>query len=140
MSRAGIFGFAALLAPTLSCASSRASTASLIVFPADRAPSVSGEVYRLDPNGHRVDLSESPYPDLFPAVSPNGKQVAFVRDLSAAGTHVYEVGINGRDLVRVGRTLSRLSEVGCDPGLAWQPGGNRLAITWCDGSKSGLWI
>ena len=134
-----IAGLSALLALTFGCASGRASTPSLIVFSADRAPSVSGEVYRLDPNGHRVDLTKSPYPDLFPVVSPNGKKVALVRDLGAAGSHVFEVGINGKGLVRVGPTLSRLSERGCDPGLAWQPGGNRLAITWC-GSKSGLWI
>lgn len=125
---------AAIVLP-LTAASGHASPTSTIVFAADRAPSVSGEVYRLAPNGHRVDLSNSPYPDLFPAVSPDGKKVAFIRDLGAAGAHVYEVGINGNGLVRVGPRLPRLSEVGCEPALAWQPGGNRLAVGLCK-----LWI
>ena len=125
---------AALVLP-LTAASGHATATSVIVFAADRAPAVSGEVYRLDSNGHRVDLSESPYPDLFPTVSPNGKKVAFVRDLGAAGAHVYEVGINGKSLVQVGPTLPRLSEAGCEPTLAWQPGGNRLAVGMCK-----LWL
>jgi Tol biopolymer transport system component len=63
MSRARILGLAALLTLPLSATSSQASTSAPIVFAADRAPSVSGEIYRLAPNGHRVDLSRSPYQD-----------------------------------------------------------------------------
>jgi len=120
--------------------SSGATQSSLIVFSADRAPTVSGEVYRLDPNGHRVSLSKSRYPDLFPAVSPNGENVAFVRDRGAAGTRIYEVGITGHGLVRFAPKLPRLSEVGCDPGLSWQPGTDRLAAGVCGGRGSKLWI
>jgi Tol biopolymer transport system component len=120
--------------------SSQASNPSLVVFAADRTPTVSGEVYRLDPNGHRVDLSKSPYQDLFPSVSPNGTKVAFIRDLGKPGAHLYEVGISGHGLVRLGPTLSSPSESGCDPTLAWQPGTNRLAVGEC-GTRSGkLWI
>jgi hypothetical protein len=40
-----------------------------IVFSADRAPSLSGEVYRLDEDGHLVDLSNSPFVDTSAVVS-----------------------------------------------------------------------
>src|SRR5438093_10715270 len=49
--------------------STPSATPSLIVFAANRAPTLMGEIYRLDPNGHRVDLSKSPYQDTSPAVS-----------------------------------------------------------------------
>jgi Tol biopolymer transport system component len=131
---------AALLIVGCGTSSGAATQSSLIVFSADRAPIVSGEVYRLDPNGHRVDLSKSLYPDLFPAVSSNGKKVAFVRDLGAAGSRIYEVGITGHGLVRFAPKLPRLGEVGCDPGLAWQPASDRLAAGVCGGRGSKLWI
>lgn len=103
-----------------------------IVFAADRAPSVTGEIYRLDPNGHRVDLSRSPFQDLSPAVSPDGKKVAFV-SFRPKGS-VYEVGINGRGLVRVGAMVP--AQANCQPAIAWQPHGNLLAAGTC----STLWI
>jgi hypothetical protein len=49
-------------------ASGRASAPSRIVFTADQAPSLSGEIYRLDPDGHLVDLSSSPFRDSDPLV------------------------------------------------------------------------
>lgn len=139
MSNVRILGLAALLAIPLgfAAASGRASPTAPIVFAADRAPSVSGEIYRLDPNGHRVDLSKSPYQDLFPAVSTNGRTVAFVRGLGGTA-RVYEVGIDGHGLVQLGPSLSRLSEAECNPTLAWQPGGERLAVGACTPNK--LWI
>ncbi len=55
---------AAALGIALGASSSQASAPASILFSADRAPTVTGEIYRLDPNGHRVDLSKSPYQDL----------------------------------------------------------------------------
>lgn len=130
---------AALLAIPLGVGSTRAATPSLILFSADRAPSVSGEIYRVESNGHRVNLTHSPYQDTRPAVSSDGKTVAF---LSQRGNSVsvYEMGINGRGLVRIGPTLSPQGQY---PYLAWQPHGNRVALTGggsVSSPQSSLWI
>lgn len=114
-------------------ASSQAASPPPIVFSADRAPSLSGEIYRVDPNGRRVDLSRSPYQDTNPVVSSDGKHVAFFSDRSAA-LGVYEVGIDGRGLVQVGASVGRYPN-GLTP-LAWQPHGGRLAFS----SDNGDWI
>ncbi len=133
MSRLGILGLAALLALPASAASGRASTptSAPIVFAADRAPSLTGEVYRLDSNGHRVDLSKSPFQDVAPVVSPNGKRVAFISDRKDGKARVYEVGIGGKRLVQVGPVLASSLGLICGETLAWQPGGSRLAATAC---------
>jgi Tol biopolymer transport system component len=130
---------AALLAIPLGVGSTRAATPSLIVFSADRAPSVSGEIYRVDPNGHQVNLTQSPYQDTHPVVSSDGKTVAF---LSQRGNSVsaYEVGINGRGLVHIGLSLSPQGQY---PYLAWQPHGNLVALTGGGSDTSpntSLWI
>src|SRR5947209_18285357 len=88
---------AAALAIAFGATSSQASTLSRIVFAADRAPTVTGEIYRLDPSGRRVDLSKSPYQDIAPSVSPDGKHVVFFSDRGGKA-HAYEVGIDGRRL------------------------------------------
>jgi Tol biopolymer transport system component len=113
--------------------SSQASTSSVIVFAADRAPSVSGEIYRLEPNGRRIDLSRSSYEDSAPVVAPDGKHVAFASNRTPKGA-VYEVGINGRGL----RRISPRSRFGFDnsTALAWQPHGSNLAIA----ATRGFWI
>jgi Tol biopolymer transport system component len=100
---------------------------------------VSGDVYRVDSNGHRVNLTHSPYQDTRPAVSTDGKTVAF---LSQRGNSVsvYTIGVNGGGLVRIGPSLSPQGQY---PYLAWQPHGNRLALTGggSDSSpQSSLWI
>lgn len=129
-------GVALLLAVASGTASSQASNPSSIVFSADRAPTVTGEIYRLDPNGHQVDLSKSPYQDLFPAVSSDGKRVAFMSDRSGTSS-VYEVGIEGRGLARIGPSFSlQGGGPGGYPALAWQPGGRRLALA----GGNGVWI
>jgi Tol biopolymer transport system component len=123
-------------------ASGRASAPSRIVFTADRAPSASGEIYRLDPSGRLVDLARSPYQDSGPVVSPDGSRVAFFSDRSGA-LSVWEVGIAGGGLVQVGPSIgpAMLSEgpptwrdyyvdptYGSAAELAWQPHGGRLAL------------
>jgi Tol biopolymer transport system component len=139
VSRARALGVAALLAIPLGVSSGRAATTPQFVFSADRAPSVSGEIYRLDPSGHRVDLSRSPYQDTNPAVSWDGKRVAFVSDRGGS-TAVYTVGIDGRGLKRLGPSLAPLSDAGCTPQLAWQPHGNVLAVAACGNLRGFLWI
>jgi Tol biopolymer transport system component len=137
--RARLLGLAALFAVLFAAAAGRASTPSPIVFAADRAPSVTGEIYRLDPNGRRVDLSRSPYQDTVPAVSSDGKRVAFVSDRGGK-TALYEVGIDGRRLVRPGLSVPPLADAGCRPQLAWQPRGNVLAVAACANLAGRLWI
>ncbi|HLX32834.1 MAG TPA: LpqB family beta-propeller domain-containing protein [Gaiellaceae bacterium] len=108
---------AAVLA--VATAPGRASSPLPVVFSADRAPTVTGEIYRVDPNGHRVDLSRSPSQDTSPAVSPDGKHVAFISSRSG-NAQVYEVGSDGRGLHRlVAASVSN---------LAWQPHGSLLAV------------
>ena len=127
VSRARLLGFLALLAIPFGAGSVRASTPSPIVFAADRAPSLSAEIYRVDPNGHLVDLSRSPYQDTNPVVSSDGRRVAFISNRgSTAG--VYEVGIDGRGLVVVAPSVPGLEPH--TPDLAWQPSGRRLAVAF----------
>jgi Tol biopolymer transport system component len=119
-------------------AAGQAASPSLIVFSADRAPSLSGEIYRVDPDGHLVDLSNSPFQDFDPVATPDGKRVAFISNRSGDGS-VYEVGIDGSGLVRVGQIQllhSPNDPTGEGAELAWQPHGGRLAA----GGTNGVWI
>ncbi len=77
--------------------------------------------------------SRSPNQDVAPTVSSDGTKVAFVSDRTPRGA-VYEVGIDGRRLVRV----SPHTRLGWDSStaLAWQPHGKLLALA----SDAGLWI
>jgi Tol biopolymer transport system component len=122
--RARILGLAALLAVLSGAASGAASTPSRIVFAADLAPAVTGEIYRLDPNGRRANLSKSPFQDTQPVVSTDGKHVAFFSNRSG-GEGVYEVGSDGGGLVRVARPR----HLGFPAQLAWQPHGSVLAVS-----------
>jgi hypothetical protein len=51
-----------------------------ILFAADNEPALSGDIFRLDANGHLVNLSKSPFADEYPLVSPDGRRVAFVSE------------------------------------------------------------
>jgi Tol biopolymer transport system component len=123
---------AASLGIAFGASASQASAPAPIIFAADRAPTVTGEIYRVDPNGHVVDLSNSPYQDTDPAVSSDGSHVAFISN-RAGGTSVYEEGIDGRGLVNLGQRLPRSGYYGP---LAWQPDGSLLAA----GSSAGTYI
>src|SRR6185437_11460506 len=81
-------------------AAARPAVGSRIVFAANRLPRWYGEIYRVTATGHRIDLSNSPAADVAPAVSPDGRWVAF---LSARGGAwgVWVVGIDGRGLRRL---------------------------------------
>ena len=73
---------------------------SLIVFSADRAPAISGDVYRADWNGRVVNLTHSPWNDSQPIVSPNGRRIAFLSDRGGVEA-VWLIGIDGTGLTRV---------------------------------------
>lgn len=128
----------ALVAIPFGAAAAQGSMPPPIVFAADRAPSLSGEIYRVDPNGHRVDLSRSPYQDTNPVVSSDGKRVAFVSDRTGR-PGVYEVGIGGRGLTQVPLTLGLHTT---ETLLAWQPHGTLLAAESPGrfGPNARLWI
>lgn len=100
---------------------------SRIVFAADRLPRWYGEIYRVEPDGSRLDLSDSPAPDVAPAVSPDGRRVAF---LSGRGGEwaLYVVGTDGRGLRRISRPLSPvLPNQDPEAQIAWAPRGGGLA-------------
>src|SRR4051812_50088360 len=87
---------AALVLSAALLGSSGAAAVSLppILFAADDLPAVAGEVFRLDANGARVDLSKSAFRDFMPAVAPDGEHVAFVSARSGRDA-IYEGGVDG---------------------------------------------
>ena len=76
---------AALAAAMVAGGGSHSSARSLIVFAADRAPAITGDVYRVDASGRVANLTHSPWQETMPVVSPNGKLVAFVSDRLGGG-------------------------------------------------------
>jgi Tol biopolymer transport system component len=117
---------AACVCTTAAFASPAAGPASRIVFAANRAAIAYGEVYRVNPDGSRVDLSNSPAPDISPAVSPDGKQVAFV---SSRGGRLalYVVGADGNGLKRLSPSLFTTAPNEGLGEIVWSPDGRRLA-------------
>lgn len=97
-----------------------------ILFAADNAPALGGDLFRLDANGRRVNLTNSPFADEYPLVSPNGKHVAFVSNRSGS-PGIYVVGIDGRGLQRLDRPPHRIGASSLEPQLAWSPNGQVLA-------------
>jgi Tol biopolymer transport system component len=112
---------AVLIAVCASTAHAGSAAAPVLAISADRLPSVSGEIYRVDLDGHRADLSRSPFADTQPFVSPDGKRVAFVSDRTGAPA-VYVVGVDGRGLARISRTVGQPSIVG------WSPDSRYVAV------------
>lgn len=118
----------------------RTNAAGVIVFAADRKPTDSGEIYRVGLNGTRVNLSRSPAFDASPAVSTDGRSVAF---LSTRGGHValYTVGTNGRNLRRISPTL--FPYVASQPWwwavISWAPDSRHLAA-FVSGVGSNLYL
>lgn len=120
LAAAGVCATAALASP--------GAVPSRIVFAANRVPLFFGEVYRVNPDGSRVDLSRSPALDLAPAVSPDGKSVAFI---SLRGGHValYLVGVDGQGLRRVSPLLAlKASGLGPEAQISWSSNSRRLAV------------
>jgi Tol biopolymer transport system component len=109
---------------------------SKIVFAGDRASSLNGEIYRLDRDGRRVDLSKSPALDVDPAVSPNGRLVAFSSNRGGR-VAVYTVRIDGTGLRRVSSFFgSAFATLAGQTPLAWSPDSMRLLAVL----PGGLWV
>jgi Tol biopolymer transport system component len=120
--------------------SARAATQpSRIVFAAAPVATAWGEIYRVRPDGSRIDLSKSPAADVAPAVSPDGKRVAFV---SARGGHVrvYVVGIDGRGLRPLSPPLARAQNPDVIAALAWSPDGRTVAADLSVGAHPALFL
>ncbi|HEX3686015.1 MAG TPA: hypothetical protein VHU60_00400 [Gaiellaceae bacterium] len=117
--------FAALLASS----GAAAVTPPPILFAADDLPAVAGEVYRLDANGHLVDLSKSPFFDWMPVVAPDGRSVAFVSPRSGRNA-IYRVGIDGSGLRRIDSPpLANPAQ------LVWAPSSRALAVVTADATE-----
>jgi Tol biopolymer transport system component len=97
-----------------------------IIFSADLAPRVSGEIYKVTPKGKRIDLSRSFYADTDPVISPDGKRVAF-QSGRAGYSAIYVVGIDGRGLQRVSPNLARFRGAAIGWSFSWSPDGTQLA-------------
>jgi len=115
---------AAVAAAALAGGGAHSTTAPLIVFSADRAPAVSGDVYRADWNGRVVNLTHSPWQETNPVVSPNGMLVAFVSDRYGGG--IWTIAVNGRGL-RLVSAMGFPSQY--TPELAWSPDSRTLVYT-----------
>jgi Tol biopolymer transport system component len=133
-----------LLAIPFAAGAGAAATPSQIVFSADRAPQLSGVIYRLDPDGHRVVLNgDNPYGDSAPLVSPDGKEVAFFsyRGVAAGqAPRIFEASIEGTQVTDLTPSLAANAHAGS---IAWQPHGDRLAAITDDpkiGGPDALWI
>jgi Tol biopolymer transport system component len=99
-----------------------------IVFAANRAPTIAGEVMRIGVDGTTTNLSRSPALDALPAVSPDGTQVALS---SGRGGHTaeYVVRTDGTGLRRVSPFVGPAGQ-NAAPQLtaAWSRDGSRLAV------------
>src|SRR5690242_14782385 len=102
-----------------------------ILFAADNEPALSGDIFRLDANGRRVDLSKSPFADESPLVSPDGRRVAFVSE-RGGGPGIYEVGIDGAGLRRLDPPPHQIGRSVSSAQLAWSPDSRRLAAVTGD--------
>jgi Tol biopolymer transport system component len=135
-------GIAVTLALVVSTGASRTAGGSgVIVFAADRSPIYYGEIYRVDLDGKRVDLSRNVAYDVSPAMSPNGKLVAF---LSNRGGRValYTVRIDGTHLARISPLFFTAGNAqGVSGVIAWAPDSDRLAASLGGyGSASAMWF
>jgi TolB protein len=127
-----------LAAACAACSGAIAGTATPpIVFAADRAPALTGEVYRLDADGRLVDLSKSPFADSTASVSPDGRSVAFASNRGGSGG-IYVAAIDGSGLQRLETPTIDMGPQGQQIELAWAPDSRRLAVISGNGISSRL--
>jgi Tol biopolymer transport system component len=113
-----------------------------IVFAATRSAVLYGEIFRVDSDGRIVDLSRSPALDMVPAVSPDGKRVAFLSERGGAMA-LYAVHISGGSLRRLSAWLPRVDTAGLSAPVfparvVWSPNGKQLLVTDLERSSSYL--
>jgi len=133
-------GALSVMLAAVMCASSAAGSSqaspSRIVFAANRSPQVNGEIYRVNADGSRVDLSESPALDADPSVSPDGRKVAFV-STRGGQIAVYLVGADGRGRRRVSPSLwPATAHDGLAASFAWTADSRAFALA-ANGSNPG---
>jgi dipeptidyl aminopeptidase/acylaminoacyl peptidase len=85
-----------------------------------------GEVYRVWLDGREIDVSRSAADDTFPAVSPDGRRVAFISDRGGGGLHLYVARTDGRGLERVSSALK--TDQSLLQHVAWSPDSKLLAV------------
>jgi len=92
---------------------------------------------RLDSSGLR-QLTSGPYDDSDPAVSPNGRRIAFVSDRDQDSrrdrTDIFAMRADGSRL----RVLNDLPRSQLDPD--WSPDGRRIAFAMAAGSRSNIFV
>jgi Tol biopolymer transport system component len=98
-----------------------------IVVSADRAPAFTDQIYVVDSTGHRTNLSHSPYADIQPTLSPDGKRVAFLRTIGT-GEFVYVVDIDGRHQQRVSSSLGVQGPNATGVYMVWSPDSRGVEI------------
>jgi Tol biopolymer transport system component len=97
-----------------------------IVFAADHAPLWNGHIYVVRPGGAPVDLSvATPGLDTGPALSPDGKRIAFVSTRSGLPA-IYTASVDGSAVTRVSPDLP----AGASATIAWAPSGESLAVVY----------
>jgi Tol biopolymer transport system component len=122
-------------------AASRSGPAGRLVFSADRAPTLTSEIFAVGLDGRRLDLSKSPAKDAGPSVSPDGKLVAFASN-RGGGVALYTVHTDGTGLRRVSSFAYRGDNaLGVYAQIAWSHDGTRLAAAISGyGNAAALWI
>jgi Tol biopolymer transport system component len=109
-----------------SIASSAATNAQgQIVFHDDRAASTHQQIYieRADGSGARR-LVTSEHDDFKPRLSPDGRMVAFTRDLS----RIFVVNVDGTGMREIDKAGCK-KPCGGDEDVSWSPDGSQLAVT-----------
>lgn len=100
------------------------SVAGRIVFSANDGVAVAGHIYVAQPGKAPIDLSRlSGGFDSAPAVSPDGKHIAFVSTRTGRAA-IYTMSIDGRHVARV----SPFFAVAASVQIAWEPGAQTFAI------------
>jgi Tol biopolymer transport system component len=112
-----------------------------IAFVSDRdspRPALNDDIYVTDEHGSApIRLTTDPATDQFPAVSPNGKEIAFASTRSTpefpnpeGDFELYVMDIADDDHDGNGDNLRRLTDnTAGDAGPAWSPGGKKLAFS-----------